>query len=142
MNEKISNTLIREEKVRKLKIKILAEIEKELEFAKEEIKVCTIPFEVLVKRSFALLNLKEYISDEYAFMDYEAKYTDIDTVVYKVSDECLNVWLQDDYHFVWNFLYQAEERQYNIFNMLNDKYFAHNFTNIYDFIYYEKKING
>ena len=142
MSEKISDTLIREEKVRKLKIKILAEIEEELEFIKEELKVCTIPFEVFVKRSFALLNLKEYISGEYAFMDYEAKYIDIDTVIYKISDECLNVWLQDDYYFVGNFLYQAKERQYNIFNMLNDKYFAHNFTNIYDFIAYQKKING
>lgn len=141
MQEKISDTLIRKEKVRKLKIKILDEIEKDLNVIKEELKVCTIPFDVLIKDSFALLNLKEYISDEHTFMDFVAQYPDIDIIIYQVRDECLNVWLQDDYYFVRQFLYQARDYDYNVFSILHDKYFGHDFTNIYDFIAYEKKMN-
>ena len=140
--EKISETFIRKEKVRKLKIKILNEIEKELKKIKKELKSCGTRFDVLVKDSFALLNLKEYISDEYAFMDYTAQYTDIDVVFYQIKDEYLNIWLQDDYHFVYNFLWQAKECEYNIFNMLHDYYFGYNFTSIYDCLAYEKKMNG
>lgn len=146
MNEKISNIPIREDKVRKFKMKVYAEIEKELNATKEELKVCTIDgdddFDFLVNRSFALLNLKKYISDGRTFMEWEAKYPAHDIIIYKVSDECLNVWLQDNYFFVWNFLGRAEECEYDVFSILNDEYFGRKFTNLFDFILYEKKMKS
>jgi hypothetical protein len=144
MNERISDIPIREDKVKRLKVKVLSEIEKELNATKEELKVCTTDgdddFDFLVKRSFALLNLREYIMDGCTFMDWVARYPIEDMIIYKVSDECLNVWLQDDYHFVWNFLHRAEEYGYDVFSILNDEYFGREFTNIFDFILHEKKM--
>ena len=70
-------------------------------------------------------------------MGYEAKYNDKDIVIYMVSDRNLDIWLQKDYSFVENYLLKAEEAGYNIFSILNDKYFGYNFTNIFDSILYE-----
>ena len=75
MNEKISDKPIREDKIKRLKEKILTEITDELNFIKEGMRECLSndkAFSFLVKRSFALLNLKEYIDSENVFQSFEA----------------------------------------------------------------------
>lgn len=143
MNEKISDKPIREDKIKRLKERVLTEITDELNFIKEEMREYLSndkAFNFLIKRSFALLNLKEYINDEYVFQSFEAMYPNEDVIIYKVSDRDLSIWLQDDYSLVRNFLYQAEECEYDVFPLLNDHYFGYHFTNIFDAVCYENKI--
>lgn len=144
MNEKISDKPIREEKVKRVKAKILSEIAKELYAFKEEMKICLLDndddFNFLAKRIFVLLNLKEYIEDDYSFMAYTYKNPAMDIIIYYVSDECLSIWLQDNYSFVFNFLRQAEKCEYDVFSLLNEDYFGYNFTSIMDIVIYNEKI--
>ena len=143
MSEKISNIPIREDKVKRLKAKILTEIEEELSVIKTEMNEYLSNddvFDYIVKRSFALLHLKQYIEREHTFMSYEAQYPDNDIIVYMVSDKYLEIWLQEDYSFVFNFLFEVEENGFNIFPLLTDHYFGYHFTNIFDSILYDKKM--
>lgn len=142
MAEKISDKPIRNEKVKRLKAKILAEIDQEMSIIKDEIRMYLADneyFGSLIKRSFALLNLKEYIEGESAFQHIEAEYFDIDAVVYVVSDRSIDIWLQEDYSFVSNFLYRVEDYGYDVFYILNDHYFEYNFTTVFDRMVYDNK---
>lgn len=141
MQERISDEPIRKEKVKRLKEKILAEIEKEFENKKKRMSIYEDyeDFDFFIKESFAMLYLKQYVEEEYAFMSYEAKYYNEDIVIYMVSDRELEVWLQDDYSFLYSFLYEAERHDYNVFPMLNDKYFGYSFTSVLDYIIYDKR---
>lgn len=72
-------------------------------------------------------------------MSYEAKYLDKDIVVYVVSEKTLNVWMQKDYNFIYNYLDKAEENEYNVFPLLNDKFFGYEFLNSFDYILYNER---
>ena len=72
-------------------------------------------------------------------MSYEAKYLDKDIVVYTVSEKTLNVWIQKDYNFIYNYLDKAEENEYNVFPLLNDKFFGYEFLNSFDYILYDER---
>lgn len=72
-------------------------------------------------------------------MSYEAKYLDKDIVVYVVSEKTLNVWMQKDYNFIYNYLDKAEENEYNVFPLLNDKFFGYEFLNSIDYILYDER---
>lgn len=141
MYEKISDEIIRIEKVKKLKRKILSEINVRLN--KYRNMTSKIPndkgYEICIKQSFALLKLKEYIEDKYSFMDYQCRDSSRDIVIYTISDKDLNIWLQEDYSFTINFLIKAESVDYDIFQLLNDEYFGYSFTNICESIFYDKK---
>lgn len=143
MYEKISDEIIRIEKVKKLKRKILSEINVRLN--KYRNMTSKIPndkgYEICIKQSFALLKLKEYIEDKYSFMDYQCRDSSRDIVIYTISDKDLNIWLQEDYSFTINFLIKAESVDYDIFQLLNDEYFGYSFTNIRESILYDKKQN-
>lgn len=141
MYEKISDENIRLEKVQKLKRKILSEIDGILSKYRNALSenLNDRGFEFCVRQSFALLKLKEYVEDEYSFMNYEAKDYNNDIVVYMISDKDLNIWLQEDYSFVIRFLTRAESVDHDVFQMLNDKYFGRNFTNICESILYDKR---
>lgn len=143
MYEKISDEIIRIEKVKKLKRKILSEINVRLN--KYRNMTSKIPndkgYEICIKQSFALLKLKEYIEDKYSFMDYQCRDSSRDIVIYTISDKDLNIWLQEDYSFTINFLIKAESVDYDIFQLLNDEYFGYSFTNISESILYDKKQN-
>lgn len=144
MYEKISDKPIREDKVKRLKIKILTEIEKELKHIKNKMETHWSNdrvFDCLIKRSFALLNLKQFIEREDAFTLCEAEYPNEGVIVYQVSDKNLEIWLQEDYSFVTNFLFNAEKCEFDIFPFLSDRYFGYYFTNIFDSILYDKKIS-
>lgn len=143
MYEKISDEIIRIEKVKRLKRKILSEINVRLnEYRNMTSKIPNDKgYEICIKQSFALLKLKEYIEDKYSFMDYQCKDSSRDIVIYTISDKDLNIWLQEDYSFTINFLIKAESVDYDIFQLLNDKYFGYSFTNIRESILYDKKQN-
>ncbi len=141
MYEKISDEIVRREKIRKLKEKIILEIEKRISNYKKGLQsnIEDELFNYYIKEFFVLLELKQYLESDYCFMGYEARYDDKDIVIYMVSDRDLDIWLQKDYSFVENYLLKAEEAGYNIFSILNDKYFGYNFTNIFDSILYDEK---
>lgn len=141
MYEKISDEIVRRKKIRKLKEKIILEIEKRISNYKKGLQsnIEDELFNCYIKEYFVLLELKQYLESDYCFMGYEAKYNDKDIVIYMVSDKDLDIWLQKDYSFVENYLLKAEEAGYNIFSILNDKYFGYNFTNIFDRILYDEK---
>lgn len=141
MYEKISDEIIRIEKVKKLKRKILSEINAMLnKYRNVTSKIPTDKgYEICIKQSFALLKLKEYIEDEHSFMNYETKDYNNDIIVYTVSDKNLNIWLQEDYPFTINFLMKAKNVDYNVFQLLDDGYFGYNFTNICESILYDKR---
>lgn len=143
MYEKISDEIIRIEKVKKLKRKILSEINVRLnKYKNVTSKIPTDKgYEICIKQSFALLKLKEYIEDKYSFMDYQCRDSSRDIVIYTISDKDLSIWLQEDYSFTINFLIKAESVDYDIFQLLNDEYFGYSFTNISESILYDKKQN-
>ena len=140
MYEKISDEEIRREKVNKLKEKILFEIGIKLSHIKKRIVKHTDDnyFDFYIKTGYALLKLKEYIKNDNSFMSYVAKYNDENIIIYVISDKNLDIWMQKDYSFVQRFLLEVEESGYIIDAMLTDEYFGSDFTNICDFIRYDK----
>lgn len=148
MYEKISETPIREAKIQKLKDKILREIEKYSTSVKNQMKLYLEDnkdnieyWNFLITREFILLKLKEFIKDKSAFQSIEAMYGDIDTIVYQVSDRELNIWLQDDYDFVNNFLCRIDENNgsWYIGDFLNNRFFGYQATNIIDYAIYDSR---
>jgi hypothetical protein len=145
MNERISDGQKRLEKIEKLKRKVLTDIEKELNLIKEELKTVSFTeadFKFLVQRSWALYGLQEYMSEKDVFQTMVARYPEQDIIIYVVSDECLEIWLQEDYNFVFNFLCQAERCHFDISPMLNDDYFGHCFTSVFEIALYQEKKKG
>ena len=147
MYEKISDESKRQEKVNRLKNKILADINKKIDVCKFVLHSDTASDEEYpfwIYRCFYLLELKKYIEDKYTFMCWTCEYEDKDIRIYVISDLYLNIWLQDDYSFVDTFLYNLEfetevELKYNnMYSYLNDNYFGYNFTNIMDVAKYER----
>lgn len=147
--EKISDESKRQEKVNKLKNRILADINKKIDVCKFELHSDTTSDEAysfLIYRYFYLLELKKYIEDKYTFMCWTYEYEDKDIRIYVINDLYLNIWLQDDYSFVDTFLYnlefetEAELKYSNMYSYLNDNYFGHNFTDIFDEILYKQKL--
>ena len=137
MIEKIPDQTQREEKVTKLKEKILKEIDSLLyrfKIAASETEASMIDFEFDVKRSFALFKLREYINNPASFNQTWGKGYII------IKDLHINMWLQEDYTFAFDFLGKAEENDYNVFPLLNDEFFELHFTNIVAEILYEQKL--
>lgn len=147
MYEKLSETPIREEKIRKLKEKILTEIDKYSDRNRKHMKVYLTSnndivedWYYMVTQEFLLLRLKEYIENVNSFWSFENKYDDKDIIIYQISDRKLNIWLQDDYDFVFNYLNKFEfEGVRDAYDILNDRYFGYEFTNIFDEILYNDR---
>ena len=142
MYEKISEKDKRIEKVKKVKDKILTEIEDQLKKYKNVISEQGIPndsYEFCVKESFVLYVLRDFLIKENCFMSYAREYKEKDIILYVVSDEDLSIWLQDNYSFVTNYLIKAEEADYCVFSFMSDKYFGHCFTNPFDAVIYKEK---
>ena len=137
MVKKIPDQIHREEKIAKLKKKILNEIDSLLERFKVEAAQaeCSMGnFEFAAKNSFALFKLREYINNPASFNQIWGKGYII------IKDLHINMWLQEDYTFAFDFLVKAEENDYNVFPLLNDEFFELHFTNIVDEILYEQKL--
>lgn len=94
----------------------------------------------IIKEEFAMIKLKEYLDYEYSFMDYSIKYYDKDIVIYYIDIYLINIWLQDTFNFVNNYLDKAVENNYNnILSILNDKYLGNEFTSFCDTVLYKEK---
>lgn len=139
MSEKLSERPIREEKIKRLKEKILVEIEEEYERLRFWMSEDSEHFDNYVEQYYQLAQLKNYITAEHTFWNYEAMYEKDDYVVYQVSEKTLDIWLQDDYNFVIAFMIEVQDRPWALFKMLNDRYFGYQFTNIFAEIAYDKK---
>lgn len=70
------------------------------------------------------------------------EYGDEDIVIYMVSEKELNIWAQKNYNFVFNFLHKVEENEYNVYPLLNDRFFGYNFTDAFDHILYGERDEG
>ena len=142
MYDKISNETERVDKVKKVKEKILSEIKNEMIVYKNQMQhaITDEDFEYFVRNSFALLELKKFLENEDSFMRYEIKLPAKDIVIYMVSDKNLSIWLEDDYSFIHNFLDKVEKNEYNVFPLLNDRFFETYFTNICDSILYGRRV--
>lgn len=139
MSEKLSERPIRAEKIKRLKAKILAEIEEEHELLKLGMSEDSEHFDEYVECYYQLTQLKNYIASEHAFWTYEAMYEDNDCVIYQITDKTLDIWLQDDYNFVHSFIVKIYGNPWALFEMLNDRYFGYQFTNLLDIIIYDER---
>ena len=122
----------RDKKIIKLKKKILKEINSLLEMYKAEASQTEI-FEFAVKNSFALIKLRDYTCNPASFNQMWNK-------SYIISDLHIDMWLQEDYSFAFNFLYNVEEHNYDIIPLLNDNFFELYFTDIVDEALYKQKL--
>lgn len=145
MNERISDGQKRFEKIEKLKRKVLADIEKRLGFIKEDLKIFPFTdddFKFQIQNSWALYRLQEFMQKKSAFQTIAASFPEQGLIIYKVSEECLDIWLQDDYNFVCSFLCQAERCNFDVSPILNDDYFGHCFTSVFEIALYQEKKKG
>lgn len=148
MREKISEMSIRKNKIEKLKEKILAEIKKETKKLHNNMEQYLINrgddlsiWNYMITKEFSLLRLKEFIEQPEAFQSFEVRYDDKDIIIYKVSDEDLNIWLQESYNFTFNFLCKVmHEGFYDVYEILNDRFFGYEFTNIIDKIQHQERL--
>ena len=152
MNEKISEKPIREEKIEKLKEKIYSEIDDITKRTMREMLVLLSDgidkneelkkdWDFLVTREFCLARLRDFISDNSAFQTIETEYPARDLVIYQVSDEYLNIWLQDDYNFALSFLSEIEfGKVYDVYEILNDRYFGYEFVSAFEAVKKKEKL--
>lgn len=139
MPEKISESHIREEKVRKLKEKILEEIKKEQNVLRFMMTENNCDFDEYATKYYQLMQLKEYMESKAAFCQYEVYDENKDYVVYTVDSKLLDIWLQKKYNFALQFLHNLKRCPDELFETLNNDYFGHHFTNMYDIIAYDEK---
>lgn len=142
MYERISDIGNRQILVNKLKNKINKEIKIQRKNHNELYKYNDDKDYVvnqIIKEEFAMIKLKEYLDYEYSFMDYSIKYYDKDVVIYYIDIDLINIWLQDTFNFVNNYLDKVDEHNYNdILFILNDKYLGNEFTSIFDTALYKE----
>ena len=140
MSEKLSERPIREEKIKRLKEKILAEIEEEHERLRFWMSEDSKHFDDYVEQYYQLAQLKNYIASEHTLWCYEVMDEKEDYVVYQVTERDLDIWLQDDYNFAMSFMVRICDSPWALFDVLNDGYFGYHFTNLFDRIAYDEKI--
>lgn len=146
--EKISESHIREEKIKKLKEQILSEIDKcskrNIEYLKTLISQDEIDqeeYDYIITQEFNISKLKDYVNFKGSFNSFSAKYPSEDIIIYLVHIDNINIWLQEDYNFVGEFLAHIEyDNIKDVFTMLNDRYFAYEFTSIFDLARYHEKM--
>lgn len=143
--EKLSEKEIRDKKIVQLKEKIKKEIEEKILDNKQYMKAYLEEndfdtWNLLITETFALLKLKEYVELNTSFNMIETCISEKNIIIYTISIDLINLWLQDEYNFVNQFLFNMEYDEIkDVFTMLNEKYFAYNFTNICDIILYKQK---
>ena len=140
MSEKLSERPLREEKVSRLKSKIIAEIERTCDNLKYLMFDDDGYFDEYLEQYYQLTQLKKYIQAENTFFGYTMMSEIHDCIIYWISYEDLNIWLQDDYHFANYFLIEMSNQPWSLFEKLNDKYFGYHFTNFFEKMAYEDKL--
>ena len=146
--EKISDFPKRKEKVKRLKEKILFELGREMRLAKRDMLTWLMEeyeeeeFNFLLKVNVALMELKSFVEQENSFMRYTYQNDEEDIIIYCISEEKLDIWLQDGYSFVSNYLLKIYDHEYQMTPFVDEEYFAYNFTNLFDIALYHKKQEG
>lgn len=143
-NEKELNKLLQDIYI---KAKILKEIEQCLNKNIQDFQYCLNQKETdkeyldyLIRESFALIQLREYIEKEERFLIHRDIYPATDTIVYYVSDKTLNIWLQEDFNFALRFLIEFENLEIpDVFIMLDEDFLEFNIASIMDRALYEEK---
>lgn len=147
---KLSEKHLRKEKVEKLKTKILGEIQKcksELEdyllsYHEDRSELTDQLFEDYITEIYSLIQLEKFINLPSTFLRVACVYEENDYIAYYVDDQDLDVWLQEDFNFVDNFMIKLGHpyKLDVLINILHERYFAYNFTNIFDLMLYDKKV--
>lgn len=146
--EKFSEKEIRTEKIEKLKKKINKEILEYLNKFNQEMKIYLnseiIDEELwtyLITTEHALIELKRYVNLPSSFNIIEKIDIENDIIIYTIKDSLLNLWLDDSYNFVSRFLnkFEFDEQIKMVYQMLNERYFAYDFTSVFDIVLYKGK---
>lgn len=140
MYEKISETHLREEKVRKVKEKILEEIEKAFDInrffmeARFEDGIIPAPHEWrdLIEKEYFLIKLKDFIESKNCFMKFNMKYEEYDAIVWTIPDINLNIWLQDNYNFTTQFIAFCKRHNCCVCDVLDEEFLAYDFISLID----------
>lgn len=148
MYEKISETAIRQSKINTLKTKIHKEIEKYTSSIRENMKIL-LEEEVInpdmwdycVNVAFFLTQLTEFVDWEGAFQNKEAEYPMKDAVVYTISIDEIDIWLQEEFNFVSHLLFvvKHDDGFANIAGYLDDRFLSRGLLNIFERTLYEQK---
>lgn len=135
----LSNIESRMEKIEKLIIKIIKELNDMLKDCRESISLpfsheySEMYFEKDVECVYALYRLKNYLNHN-PFMQF-----DFAGETYIVSDESIDIWLLDDFTFVQKFLCIVYKDGFNP-NMVRDKWFEHDFMPIIERLMYRERL--
>ena len=118
----------RQNKVKKIKERILEEIEKEKSFYISTFKENV---DYSAKMICLLIFLKEYVLKDETFSEHF--YCD-DKLIYIISDNTLNMLLTYNFSIVNNWLTNLEDNGgiFDLDNYLNDNYFEHHFFSIFE----------
>lgn len=139
---KYSEKHIREEKVQKLKEKILKELEQKmyerkqmLAFAlKEDHDDELIGRDVL--ELACLIQFKNYVENyERAFLERESWSEERDFINYTIDNNYIDVYLQEDFDFTHAFLFKCSMNGYNAHLLLSkgDDTFSYNFITLIEY---------
>lgn len=158
----MENIKEREELVKKVKEKILCEIKREQKRLFGEICYqCSdidnyecFPFDTeedikLNKENvFSIVDRCSYdltaLSALEIYIEYEGTFLSVyraegDSAIYKITEEELNIMLDDNFNVVYRFLYHMDnEKIYNFGIYLSDKYFAKKIIGIFDYLEYRQ----
>lgn len=152
--EKYSEEYIRIEKINKIKERILKDIEKEENTLKKYINAAIYHknnniqskeeewFSMIIEE-YALLCLKEYILKPDTFLEFYKMSEEEDYIIYVIPDKYLNIWLQENYPFVSNFIgviTEEKDSHKSLHHILNDTYFSNQFMSAVEIIYYQTKM--
>ena len=148
MYEKISETAIRQSKINALKTKIRKEIEKYTSSIRENMKILleqeiinTEMWDYCVNVAFFLTQLTEFVDWEGAIQNKEAENPNEDIVVYTISIDEIDIWLQENFNFVSHLLSVIEHDNgfANIAGYLDDRFLSRGLLNIVERTLYEQK---
>lgn len=148
MHEKISESAIRQSKINALKTKIRKEVEERTYRVQASMRVLleqktrsAEEWGYCVNLAFFLTQLTEFISWEGAFQNKEVEYPNEDIVIYTISIDEIDIWLQENFNFVSHLLSVIEHDNgfANIAGYLDDRFLSRGLLNIVERTLYEQK---
>lgn len=145
MNEKISETAIRQDKINLLKRKIKDEIKEYETNVKLNIKILLedddLNYEVwkhYIDMAFFLEKLKYFVDSEKSFWSIIARDYKTDTVIYVISLDDIDIWLQEDYNFVHSLFFCVENVLGQLDFILTDKFLGTQLISVFERVLYSK----
>lgn len=148
MSERISESTIRQSKINALKTKIRKEVEERtycmqasMRMLLEQETMNAEEWSYCVNLAFFLTQLTEFINWEGAFQNKEAKYPNEDIIIYTISIDEIDIWLQENFSFVSHLLSVIEHDNgfANIAGYLEDRFLSRGLLNIVERTLYEHK---